>query len=199
MTKPAIIMVAGPNGAGKSTIASGLVPKALGVVEYVNADVIARGISGFDPDGAALSAGRIMLDRISELCAERRSFAFETTGASRTFASRIREMKILGYYFLLAFVWVNTVDISLERVAGRVALGGHDVPEATIRRRYARGLVNFFDLYRPLADQWRFLDNSAPGNAILVAEGEGSGRESVYGANAWQFVIQMAISARTRR
>jgi len=171
MEEPAVIMMAGPNGAGKSSIAPGLLAKALGVVEYVNADVIARGISGFDPDRAALSAGRIMLQRLDELAEERQSFSFETTGASRSFASRISGLKNQGYYFLLAYVWVKSADISVQRVAQRVALGGHNVPEETIRRRYMRGLANFFDLYRPLADEWQFFDNSAPGSAILIVEG----------------------------
>jgi predicted ABC-type ATPase len=199
MQEPAVIMLAGPNGSGKSTIATGLLPKALGVVEFVNADVIARGISGFDPDGAALAAGRIMLSRMNELGAERRSFAFETTGASRSFVSRIHEMKAQGYFFLLTFVWVNSVQISISRVARRVALGGHHVPAETIRRRYFRGLVNFFDLYRPMADQWQFFDNSAPGTAILVAEGRGMAPETVFGTDVWRFVIQMAKSARLER
>jgi predicted ABC-type ATPase len=196
MAEPAVIMVAGPNGAGKSSIASSLLPKALGVVEFVNADVIARGISGFDPDGAAMAAGRIMLQRLDELAEERQSFAFETTGASRTFASRISQLKRRGYYFLLAYVWVDSANTSVERVAKRVALGGHYVPEETIRRRYVRGLVNFFEIYRSLADEWQFFDNSAPGKAILIAERRRGGAETVYGAKTWRTVKQMARRAR---
>jgi predicted ABC-type ATPase len=179
---PAVIMVAGPNGAGKSTIAPGLLAKALGVVEYVNADVIARGLSGFDPDRAALSAGRVMLQRLDELESEKASFAFETTGASRTFVERIARLRNKGYFFLLAYVWVDSADVSVARVERRVLLGGHSVPVDTIRRRYIRGLQNFFSLYRPLADEWRFYNNSQGGNAILIAQG-GSGRaDQVYGA-----------------
>jgi predicted ABC-type ATPase len=197
MEEPAVIMMAGPNGAGKSSIAPGLLAKALGVVEYVNADVIARGISGFNPDSAALAAGRIMLQRLDELAEERQSFSFETTGASRSFAARINRLKNQGYYFLLAYVWVKSADVSVQRVAQRVALGGHNVPEDTIRRRYLRGLANFFDLYRPLADEWRFFDNSAPGIAILIAQGGKGGQEIIHGVGTWQAVIQMARTART--
>jgi predicted ABC-type ATPase len=196
MEEPVVIMVAGPNGAGKSSIAPGLLKQALTVVEYVNADVIARGISGFNPEGAALAAGRIMLQRLDELAAERQSFAFETTGASRSFAPRIRALKSRGYSFLAAYVWVDSPDVSVDRVARRVALGGHNVPEEVIRRRYERGLVNFLDLYCALADEWRFFDNTAPGDAILVAEGQGNSPAVVYGAEVWRSVIQMAAKAR---
>ena len=197
MAAPVVVMVAGPNGAGKSSVAPGLVAKALGVVEYVNADVIARGISGFNEDAAALSAGRIMLARLEELAAAHASFAFETTGASRSFGSRLAELKKAGYRFYLFFVWVRSVDISVQRVARRVMLGGHNIPEMTIARRYMRGLVNFFDLYRGLADEWRFYDNSAPGKAILVADGGCDRRETIHGTETWLTVLHMAQTARS--
>src|SRR5271170_5316326 len=104
---PVVIMVAGPNGAGKSSIAPGLVAQALGVLEYVNADVIARGIAGFNADAASVAAGRIMLARLDELTDQRQSVAFETTGASRSFAPRMTRLQSLGYQFLLSYIWVN--------------------------------------------------------------------------------------------
>lgn len=196
MNQPVVIMVAGPNGAGKSSIAPGLLAQALGVMEYVNADVIARGIAGFNPEGAAVAAGRIMIERLDELSQDRRSFAFETTGASRSFVARVKNLQMNGYRFLLVYVWVKSADLSVERVAKRVSLGGHDVPKETIRRRYRRGLANFFDLYRPLADGWRFYDNSAPGNAMLLAQGGKGLRDVVHGVERWSLVSQIANQSR---
>ena len=193
---PIVVMLAGPNGAGKSSIAPGVLANALKVVDYVNADVIARGISGFNPDGAALSAGRVMLERLDELASERRSFAFETTGASRSFASKIQAWRKSGYLFLLTYVWVESAEVSAQRVKKRVVLGGHDIPDETIRRRYPRSLVNFFELYRPLADEWRIYDNNGPGNAKLVAEGGIERNEIVHGDQAWRTILQMAEESR---
>ena len=176
---PVVIMVAGPNGAGKSSIAPGLVAQALGVLEYVNADVIARGIAGFNADAASVAAGRIMLARLDELTDQRQSVAFETTGASRSFAPRMTRLQSLGYQFLLSYIWVNSADVSVSRVSKRVQLGGHSIPEETIRRRYIRSPLNFFDLYRALADEWRFYDNSSPGRCYTC----GRGRQRPHGCH----------------
>jgi predicted ABC-type ATPase len=163
----------------------------------VNADLIARGLAGFNPNSAAAAAGRIMLRRLDELAAAQLSFAFETTGASRSFARRIASWKRTGYRFLLTFVWVENSSISIERVARRVQLGGHDVPAETIRRRYHRRLVNLFDLCCPIADGWQLLDNSGIGNAILVAEG-GTGRTQViHEEDTWKRIIRATAMART--
>jgi len=141
---PNLVVLAGPNGAGKSTAAPALLQGTLGVTEFVNADVIAQGLSAFDPDRVALAAGRIMLRRLQELARQGVSFAFETTLASRSFAPWIRELARTGYLFHLVFLWLPSADFAVQRVANRVRLGGHDVPEMTIRRRYHLGLYNFF-------------------------------------------------------
>jgi predicted ABC-type ATPase len=166
-----VVVLAGPNGAGKSTTAPRLLRGPLAVAEFVNADVIARGLSAFNPDRVAMTAGRIMLDRLRELASQRASFAFETTLASRSFAPWLRELTRTGYEFHLVYVWVSQPELSVQRVAGRVQRGGHGVPEDVIRRRYAAGLRNFFDLYRPFANGWRVYDNSGP-EPVLVAAGE---------------------------
>ena len=194
--KPTVVMVAGPNGAGKSSIAPGILAKALRLAEYVNADMIARGLAGFNPDLAAVAAGRVMLERLDELARENQPFAFETTGASRSFLPRIRRLRETGYSFLLTYIWVRSPDISVERVAQRVKLGGHNVPEKIIRRRYFRGLLNSFGLYLPIADEWQFYDNSAAGDAILVVEGGAHRTTVVHGKNTWQTILQMAEWAR---
>src|SRR5439155_26523435 len=157
---PKVVVLAGPNGAGKSTAASRLLRGALGVTEFVNADVIARGLSGFSPERVAMEAGRVMLRRIKELAAKRESFAFETTLASRSFAPWLRDLVKSGYRFHLVFLWLPSAAAAVARVAERVSLGGHDVPVATVRRRYKAGLKNFFELYRSLSTTWQVIDNS---------------------------------------
>lgn len=170
-SQPQVVVIAGPNGAGKSTIAAPLLAGELGVSEFVNADVIARGLSGFRPDEVAIRAGRIMLRRIHELEEQRASFAFETTLASRSIAPLLRRLKPAGYVFRLCFLWLQNPDLAIDRVSERVRSGGHSVPDETVRRRYFAGIANFFELYLPLADKWSIFDNSEDGGPRLVASG----------------------------
>jgi predicted ABC-type ATPase len=149
------IMLAGPNGAGKTTTAKTLFQECLRSVPFVNADIIAQGLSGGDPDSVALEAGAIMLRRLHQLADDGKDLAFETTGASRTFAPWIRELQTKGFEFHLYFFWLNSADVAISRVADRVRHGGHDVPAETIRRRYDSGLRNVFRLYSPLATTWQ--------------------------------------------
>jgi predicted ABC-type ATPase len=175
MDEPNLILLAGPNGAGKSTAAPDLLHGALNVHEFVNADVIARGLSAFHPEGVAMAAGRVMLARLRELTNERKNVAFESTLASRTFAPWIRELVKTGYRFHLFYFWLPSADDCIKRVYKRKSLGGHFVPEETIRRRYAGGLHNFFELYSPIAERWEFYDNTQKPRC-LVADG-GVGRK----------------------
>jgi predicted ABC-type ATPase len=137
---PIIIVVAGPNGAGKSTAAPYLLRDTLKVDEFVNADAIAAGLSAFRPDRVAVTAGRIMLARIRQLAAARADLTFETTLASRSFAPWLARLRGDGYRVHLLFLWLGSADLAVSRVAERVRLGGHDVPEAVVRRRYRAGL-----------------------------------------------------------
>ncbi len=157
---PDVIVISGPNGAGKSTLAPHLLRDAFGIVEFVNADTIAHGLSAFAPEKAAFDAGRIMLKRLNELASKRKDFAFETTLASRFYARWLQNLKSEGYNVHLVYLWLSTPELAVERVKERVRLGGHDVPEVTIRRRYQRGLRNFFNLYRPIANSWQMFDAS---------------------------------------
>ncbi len=157
---PHLVIIAGPNGAGKSTAAPALLKDALHMDNFVNADVIAQGLCAYQPEKAAIQAGRIMLNRIHTLADDKSDFAFETTLASKSFATWIPNLKKQGYQFHLVFLWLKTVDLAIFRVRERVKTGGHSVPEETIRRRYLAGLKNFFNLYTPLADSWQFYDNS---------------------------------------
>jgi predicted ABC-type ATPase len=193
--RPHVIVLGGPNGAGKSTAAADLLRGALAVDEFVNADTVAAGLSAFDPDRAALQAGRVMLARLRELAGKRRDFAFEITLASRTFAPWIGELTDSGYTFHLVFLWLSSPDLAVARVAERVRSGGHRVPEEVVRRRYCAGLANFFGLYRPLAATWRFYDNSLPPRPRLVATGSTPGGETVLDPAAWARVLAEAERA----
>jgi len=169
--QPYVIVVAGPNGAGKSTTARHLLRDALEVSEFVNADDIAAGLSAFRPETVAVSAGRIMLARMRQLAAERANFAFETTLASRSLAPWLATLQRGGYRVHILFLWLHSADLAVSRVAERVRRGGHDVPEAVVRRRYGAGLMNFFRLYCPLADSWQLFDNSAGPRPVAAGEG----------------------------
>ena len=142
------------------------------VTEFVNADLIAQGLSGFKPEGAVIQAGRVMLERIHYLANKQVDFAFETTLASKTFAPWINELCQTGYTFYLVFLWLPNEAFAIDRVAERVRMGGHNVPAETIRRRYHAGIRNFFNLYRRIADTWFFYENSSAEEPRLLAYGK---------------------------
>ncbi len=158
---PDVIVIAGPNGAGKSTLAPALLRDTFGILEYVNADTIAEGLSAFAPEDASFDAGRVMLGRLHELADSQKDFAFETTLASRFYAGWLKELKASGYRVSVVFLWLRNVELAIERVSARVRLGGHTIPEETIRRRFDRGIKNLFELYIPIADSWRIFNASS--------------------------------------
>lgn len=158
--RPRCIVIAGPNGAGKTTFAREYLPKVAGVVQFVNADLIAQGLSPLDPRLAALAAGRLVLEEISRLAAARADFAFESTLSGLTYARRLRTWKTAGYRIEIAYLRLNSPRLALRRIAARVRQGGHDVPQRDALRRFARGWENFVQVYRPLADVWAVYDNS---------------------------------------
>lgn len=187
---PSITILAGPNGAGKSTAAPGVIHDVLAAGAFVNADVIARGLSEFDSESVAFQAGRIMLQRLEELFTQRADFAFETTLASRTFAPFLRTARETGYHVRLVYVWLNSADLCIERVKARVHSGGHFVEDGIVRRRYERSLTNFVGLYRPLADDWQVYDNSERGNPVLVAEGHRTESASIRVQATWDEMMR---------
>jgi predicted ABC-type ATPase len=168
---PHVIILAGPNGAGKSTIAPMLLRDTFEVNEFVNADVIAQGLSAFRPESVALEAGRIMLQRLQELTDQRADFAFETTLASRTFVPWLKRLVALGYNSHLMFLVLTEAEEAVSRVASRVRCGGHNVSEPDIRRRFEAGLRNLFNLYMPVVSSWHIFDNSNLVGPIKIAEG----------------------------
>ena len=155
-----MVIIAGPNGAGKTTFAREFLPNEADCPLFINADLIAAGLSPFDPTAAAIRAGRVMLEEIDRNFAERRSFAFETTLAGHTYVRRIREWRAAGYVVKLIFLSLPTAEDAIERVASRVQHGGHDIPADVIRRRFDAGMRNFHEIYRHLVDYWVWLDNS---------------------------------------
>lgn len=155
-----IIIIAGPNGAGKTTFAREFLPNEGACPIFVNADLIAAGLSPFSPESAAIQAGRLMLQEIDRHFAASNSFAFETTLSGRSYAHHIRRWQSSGYRVKLIFLQLNNAEEAIARVAQRVRQGGHNIPEATIRRRFAAGRSNFEQLYAPLVDAWALYDNS---------------------------------------
>lgn len=185
-----VVVLAGPNGSGKSTIAPRLLQGVLRVPEFVNADTIAGGLSAFGPERAAMAAGRIMVARLKQLARKRVSLAFETTLASKSFAPWIADLIKNGYEFHLVFLWLPDVDTALARIAERVRMGGHSVPEDTVRRRYRAGLRNFFRLYQPMTTTWQVLDNSGRDAPKLIAAGCGVTTETVSDAQVWEQIAR---------
>jgi len=186
--KPHISIIAGPNGSGKSTCGPAILQKFFQISEFVNADTIATGLSAFQPGNVAIEASRIMLNRLKTLANKKENFAFETTLSSRTFATWIAKIKKNGYQFSLIYFWLHNADLAVERVAARVRLGGHNISEQMIRRRYQTSLSNFFSLYQPLADNWYLYDNSEVNNPILVAKGEFQNHFEVYQPHQWSLI-----------
>ena len=164
---PRVVVFAGPNGAGKSTHADALLA-TMGIETFVNADYIARGLSGRHTDAVAFEAGRIMLRRLRQLGDARADFAFESTLSSRTFAVFLRALKAQGYAVAIYYFSLANAQLAIRRVRLRVALGGLDVPPDVVRRRFGRILSIFFTLYAPLADEWALFDNSDAQQAVLV-------------------------------
>lgn len=183
-------MLGGPNGAGKSTAAPRLLRGPLRVDEFVNADTLALGLSAFRPQDVAVEAGRITLQRLSVLEAQRRSFAFESTLASQGLARRLDRLKQSGYRVHILYLWLPTVELALARVAARVRTGGHDVPAEAVRRRFERGRHNFFTLYRTLADAWRLYDATPlKGPKLIAARGSGE-LTRVRNRKAWRMAAE---------
>lgn len=168
-TEPRAIIIAGPNGAGKTTFAREFLPTDEACLQFVNADLIAAGLSPFAPETAALQAGRLMLTQITAHVAHGRSFALETTLSGLGYARQIPQWRALGYAVALHFLALPTADVAIERVVQRVRQGGHNIPEAVIRRRFASGQANLAR-YCALVDVWDVYDNSGPA-PVLINEG----------------------------
>ncbi len=157
---PSLYIIAGPNGAGKTTFVRDFLRYDFTVLDFLNADEIARGLSPLAPERAQLDAGRLMLERLRRFIGEGRDFGMETTLSGRTYRNILRQAREVGYSIHLDFLTLPSIEHSIGRVADRVEAGGHNVPEADLRRRFRLGLQNLFTLYRPLLDSWALYNNS---------------------------------------
>ena len=167
-----IYIISGPNGAGKTTASYTVLPKILQCKEFVNADEIARGLSPFNPESVAIEAGRLMLKRISELLQRNESFSIETTLSTRSYFRLVEKAHSQGYDVTLLFFWLKSPQQAIERVAERVAKGGHDIPKDIIVRRYWEGLDNLFKIYMPIVDTWILVNNSETPRSIVATGGK---------------------------
>lgn len=157
--RPTIYLIAGPNGAGKTTFAREFLPEA-NVVEFLNADLLAAGLSPLDPRRMALRSGRLLLERWKELVDMQRDFAFESTLSGRTYLHMLQNARNEGYRVHLCYLWLPKVSLCLRRIKQRVRKGGHDVPPSDVRRRFGSSLRNLFDHYMPMADRTVLIDAS---------------------------------------
>lgn len=162
-----VVIIAGPNGAGKTTFAREFLPAEAGLPLFVNADLIAEGLSPFDPGAAAIRAGRVMLSEIDRHAAAGRSFAFETTLAGHTYIRRIAAWRASGFVVELIFLSLVSPEEAIARVAMRVRQGGHDVDPDVVRRRFDAGMRNFLQIYRNQVDFWQWYDNSGARPRLL--------------------------------
>ncbi len=166
---PVCYVIGGPNGAGKTTFAMRYLPRIATCTRFVNADMIAQGLSPLNAKSVEVEAGRIFISRIDELIREQQDFAFESTLSGRTYARLFRRIRQAGFQICLFYLWIPSVSFSAARVASRVENGGHDIPADAIARRYIKSLTNLLSLYAPLADRVIILDNSVE-DASLIAE-----------------------------
>ena len=188
---PNLFIISGYNGAGKTTASFTIFTEILKCKEFVNADEIAKGISPFQPETVAFQAARIMLKRIEELLISEVDFAIETTLTTLSYINTIKFAKLKGYTIKLIYLWLENVDLAIERVKIRVSEGGHSIPEPVIIRRYFRGIKNLNDRFISLCDYWIFIDNSKrPFN--FVAEGFGDKQIKIHNVQVWEIINKLS-------
>ena len=176
---PRLFIISGCNGSGKTTASYTVLPELLECSEFINSDEFAKGLSPSNPDGASIQAGRYMLIKMQSLFRKRADFGIESTLATRSLLKTVRSAQELGYSVTVLYLWLPSAEMALQRVKARVAAGGHDIQEDTVRRRYIAGLRNFFLEYRPVCDSWILADNSEP-PFRLIAEGSSSRGTVIY-------------------
>ena len=186
-----IFIIAGCNGAGKTTASFTILPQILQCEEFVNADEIARGLSPFHPENVSIEAGRLMLERISVLMKQKSTFALETTLSTRSYVSLIQKAHKGGYQVELMFFWLASPEVAIQRVAKRVAEGGHSIPEEVIRRRYDAGIKNLFNIYSQVVDRWMLIDNNT-GRSVVLAEST-NGVTKIYDFDRFKHIMDYGL------
>ena len=168
--RPVCSIIAGPNGAGKTTFALTYLPEVAKCRNFVNADLIASGLSPLSPEREWLAASRLFLEEVHRYIEQREDFAFETTLAGKTYLRLVRQLRRDGWKVKLYYLWLPSAEMSLARVAERVAHGGHDIPRAAIVRRYPRSLHNLLEYYAPLCDSTLCFDNSGTEPEVIFVQ-----------------------------
>ncbi|WP_081152561.1 zeta toxin family protein [Niastella vici] len=181
---PNIHIIAGCNGAGKTTASFTILPEDLKVKEFVNADSIAAGLSPFNVESVAIEAGRLMLQRIQQLMEAKEDFAFETTLSTRSYVPLIKKAKVKGYKITLLYFWLHSPEFAKQRVAKRVRRGGHNIPDEVVERRYHRGISNLLNLYIPIADNWKVIDNMV--EPTIIAKGN----NTILNSELWNIFLK---------
>ena len=184
-----IYIIAGSNGAGKTTFAKKFLPEYAKCPNFVNADLIAQGLSPFEPEKAAIKAGKLVLQQIHEFAESGKDFAFETTLSGKSYANLFGDLKRKGYALHLFFLWIPNTELAIDRIKGRVAEGGHNIPNEDVNRRFARSLSNFFNLYKSFLTSW-MLFNNAGVKPELIAKGK-NGNIEIFDEETYKIVQQM--------
>lgn len=172
--KKTLYIIAGCNGAGKTTASISILPKILECKEFVNADEIAKGLSPFNPEGVAIEAGRLMLQRIDYLVEQDSSFSIETTLSTKSYRKLIERAHENGFRVQLLFFWLPNPEAAVIRVAKRVSEGGHNIPIDVIKRRYQSGIENLFSIYLDIVDSWMIVENLRSPRVVIADGGKDS-------------------------
>ncbi len=170
--KPTISIIAGPNGSGKSTVAEILLQQGK-IENFINADILAKGLNSLNPDRVSVEAGRLMLNVINECLDNKDSFSFETTLSGLLWKKFILNAKNLGYDVNIYFVIVDTKEMAINRVKERVRKGGHSIPDETIIRRYSRSINMFKNVYSKISDRWWIFDNTKILSKVIASKNNG--------------------------
>lgn len=187
-----VYIIAGPNGSGKTTFAKEFLPKYVHCPNFVNADLIAQGLSPFSPEKVAIKAGKLLLEQIHNLANKGIDFAFETTLSGKSHLIFINKLKEKEYSIHLFFLWIPSKDLAIARIKERVARGGHNVADEDVKRRFDKSIGNFFKLYRPLFDSWNMFDNSTTTPRLIAKEERG--KLDIVDKDAFDQIIKKAVN-----
>ena len=191
---PRLYIISGCNGSGKTTASYTMLPEMLECSQYVNSDEFAKGLAPFSPESASIKASRLMLMKVRHLFKRKEDFGVETTLATRTLLNMVKTAQAEGYMVTILYFWLNSPDLAVARVKARVAAGGHNIPEETIRRRYKVGIGYFFRDYVPLCDRWILADNSKVPFRV-IAEGFKNDVISIKDPETYEKIREMSMTA----